>query len=196
VDARLARSPPALDKPSPIRAPALFKSIGAYIMPNATLRANARTLSKADRPRPTEKDFFDDLSYLPDRYAMVCHGDCLEPEIASGSCLIFDKTEPFKAGDLVILFRRRDLVPDGQFQGIVKRLVMRPPPWVKGFPYQDHPRSVSDALIVVEMLNPRRLIQIRCADLLGVHKCLGVVPPDMPRVKIKLPEACRTEGRR
>jgi hypothetical protein len=196
VDAQLARSSPALDKPSPTQAPVLPKSIGAIPMPNATLRANARTLSKADRPRPTEKDFIDDLSYLPERYAMVCHGDCLEPEIASGSCLIFDKQESFKAGDLVILFRRRDLVPDGQFQGIVKRLVVSPPPWVKEFPYLEHPKSDVEALIVVEMLNPRRLIQLRCADLLGVHKCLGVVPPDMPRVKIKLPEGCRMEGQR
>ena len=146
-------------------------------MPNATVRANARSMPKAQRPVPTEKDFIDDLSYLPDRYAMPVVGDCLEPEIHSGAVLIFDKTEPFKVGDLVILFRRRDVVPTGTFQGMVKRLVVAPPPWVKAFPYRDHPESDVQALVVVEQLNPRRFLPVSCADLIGIHKCLGVAPP-------------------
>ena len=165
-------------------------------MSNATLRAHARTLPKGQRRRPTAEDVITDLSFLPDRYAMPVVGDCLEPEISSGAVLIFDKTEAYKVGDLVILFRRRDLTPVGQFQGMVKRLVMAPPPWVKAFPFSDHPQSDVLAMMVVEMLNPRRLLSVRCADLLGVHKCLGVAPPELKRVQMELPEACRAEDRR
>ena len=75
-------------------------------------------------------------SQLPDRYGMIVKGVCLEPEIADGSCLLFDKTASYKPGDLVILWRRPELVKPGQPQSIVKRLYMAPPPWVK-FPYRD-----------------------------------------------------------
>lgn len=156
-------------------------------MPNATVRANARTLPKARRPVPTGKDFVDDVSYLPDRYAMPVFGDCLEPEIHSGAVLLFDKTQPYKVGDLVVVFRRHEATPEGQFQAMVKRLIMAPPHWVTAFPFNDHPQSDVLAIVGLEMLNPRRRFTMRCADILGIHKCLGVASPEMRRVTMQIP---------
>lgn len=133
---------------------------------------------------PPLKRKFDllDPSELPDIYAMVCEGVCLEPEIKNGACLMFDKNAPFKVGDFVILYRRPELVRPGEHQAIVKRLVMAPPPWIK-FPYREHPDSNVRALLIAEQFNPRGCFRIPCEDLLAVHKCLGPVPKGVKRIK-------------
>lgn len=145
-------------------------------MLKTTVSADGGALSVAS-PEP-KRHLTIDPSELPDRYAMICEGICLEPEIADGTKLLFDKNEPFTSGDLVVLFRRPELVRPGQHQGIVKRLVMAPPPWVT-FPYKDHPKSEVRALVIAEQFNPRRQFAIPCEDLLGIHKCLGPVPEGM-----------------
>jgi len=128
-------------------------------------------------PAAPTPDFIDP-SELPDRYAMIVQGVCLEPEIKDGDCLMFDKTVPYKAGDLVILFKRPERVQPGRLPAIVKRLVMAPPPWVK-FPHVEHPNSDVHALLIAEQFNPKGSFAIPCADLLAVHKCLGPVPAEM-----------------
>ena len=158
-------------------------------MPNATLRANARTMSAATPARIVGKTLPDDLAHLPDRYAMPVIGDCLAPEIPDGALVIVDRTEPYKPGDLVVLFRR-PLEAGGQFRAMVKRLIMAPPHWVS-FPWQDHPQSDVLAMMIVEMLNPRRRLAVRCADLLGIHKCLGVAPEGAARATVAFPDADR-----
>ncbi len=130
-----------------------------------------------------------DPSKLPDQYGMICEGVCLEPEIADGACLLFDKNAPYKRGDFVILFRRPELVKPGQHQAIVKRLYMAPPPWVT-FPYRDHPKSDVRALIIAEQLNPHLQFAIPCEDLLAIHKCLGLVPEGMRAKRVSETEAC------
>lgn len=162
-------------------------------MPNATVRASATALPKAkpavdQRAPDPQRDFIEDLSILPDRYAMNVSGHCLEPEIPDGSCVLIDKTAPYKRGDLVMVYRRIEKVPAGVFQAQLKRLVMAPPSWVT-FPYSESPQSEIAALVVIEMINPSRQFAVRCADILGIHKCLGIMPPDMPRVRMSLAEA-------
>lgn len=109
-----------------------------------------------------------DPNDFPDEYAMVCQGTCLEPEVPDGTCLMFDKREPVCAGDLVVLYFRPELVAPGQHQGIVKRLVLDVPPWVR-FPYGDHPDSNVQALITAEQTNPHRRYAIKAASLLAIH---------------------------
>src|SRR5947209_14983615 len=107
-------------------------------MPNATVRAAARTMPIAKTNRIVGAALPDDLAHLPDRYAMPVIGNCLAPEIPDGALIIVDRTQPYARGDLIVLFRR-PLEAGGQPRAMVKRLVMPPPPWVKSFPYQDHP---------------------------------------------------------
>ena len=156
-------------------------------MPQRTLRANARTMPAAMPARIVGEALPDDLAHLPDRYAMPVIGDCLAPEIPDGALIIVDRTEPYAPGDLVVLFRR-PLEAGGQPRAMVKRLVMAPPSWVT-FPWQDHPESDVLAMMVVEMLNPRRRLTVRCADILGVHKCLGVAPEGATRATVAFPHA-------
>lgn len=79
---------------------------------------------------------------LPELYAMICEGSCMEPEFANGDVLLFNKDEPFSSGDLVALYLRPELVRPGQCQAAVKRLVLAPPADVK-FPLMITPRVKS-----------------------------------------------------
>ena len=124
-----------------------------------------------------------DPALLPDEYAMPADGTCLEPVIMDGACLLFDTREPFKAGDLVVLYRRPELVKPGQHQAIVKRLVTNLPPGMT-LPYREHPESEVHVIVIVEQLNPPRRFAVRCQDLLAIHKCLGPVPADRVRFKV------------
>src|SRR5665213_4381952 len=138
-------------------------------MPNATVRASAKALPKAFQP-PVDpnapdpvRDFIDDPSVLPDQYAMYVNGTCLEPEILNGTCVLIDKAQAYRPGDLVPIYRRREATPPGQFQSQLKRLVMMPPHWVR-FPYREHPQGEIASLVIVEMINPRRQLAFRCGD--------------------------------
>lgn len=112
---------------------------------------------------------------MPDVYAMICEGICLEPEIADGSKLAFDKRVPVQAGDLVVIIRRPEIVREGQHQGIVKRLVTNIPPWVS-FPWVDNPKSEVHPLVIAEQFNPPRQFMMKCGDILAIHKCMGSFP--------------------
>ena len=68
------------------------------------------------------------------------------------------------------MISRPEGVRHGQTQGTIKRLVLGAPPWVKAFPYRDHPESDVHAVIVVEALNPKQQFAIKCSDLLAMHK--------------------------
>ena len=98
---------------------------------------------------------FLDPAELPDEYGMRVLGDCMLPEIADNALLHFDKREPVKAGDTVIIYRRPEIVPEGQPQAQVKRLVLAIPDWVT-FPWRDNPKSEVLPLIIAEQLNPPR----------------------------------------
>lgn len=150
-------------------------------VPKERITSGATALSQpvAAQQRP----IIHDPSALPDRYGMIAEGVCLEPAIADGACLLFDKNAPIARGDFVILFKRPEIVKPGQHQAIVKRLVMPPPPWVK-FPYREHPESEVRALVIAEQFNPRATFAIPCEDLLAIHKCLGPVPANMRRVMV------------
>jgi hypothetical protein len=44
-----------------------------------------------------------DVASLPDLYAMKCIGRCMEPEVAHGCTLVFDKFAPCRPGDIVVV---------------------------------------------------------------------------------------------
>ena len=112
---------------------------------------------------------------MPDRYIVHCEGNCMLPDISDGAPVLIDRHEAPKPGDLVVLFFKPEHVPAGEHQAILKRLVLNVPPYVK-FPWKEHPQSEVHALVVVEMTNPRKQFAYKCEHLLGIHKCLGVVP--------------------
>lgn len=105
---------------------------------------------------------------------MILRGDCMAPMIPDGRAVAIDRTLPFGAGDIVVLYLRPELVKPGQLQGAVKRLATNLPCWVKGFPYEDHPDSEILAILITEQLNPHRQMVVHCSHLLAVHKCIGL----------------------
>ena len=142
-------------------------------MPKNTLLAAAPGLPKSDRPAAS---FIDPSAFL-DKYGLQVAGGCMEPALPDGGFVACSRSEPYAPGDYVILWFRPECVPPGHEQALVKRLVLLPPPWVK-FPYRDHPDSEVRAAVTLEMLKPRGIIHIKCADLPAIHKCLGPIAPD------------------
>jgi hypothetical protein len=120
---------------------------------------------------------FLDPASLPDYYAMLTQGACMEPIIPDGARVWADKTAPINIGDLVFVFLRPEIVATGGLQVRVKRLLMLPS-FVK-FPWRDHPQSDIQAIARFGMENPKSTLALRCSDILGIHKCMGLVPPEM-----------------
>jgi hypothetical protein len=50
-------------------------------------------------------------------------------------------------------------------------------------------------VIIVEMINPRRQFAIRCADIIGMHKCIGAAPPELKLAKTWIPDGRQMESR-
>jgi hypothetical protein len=111
---------------------------------------------------------------LPDFYAAIGRGTCMEPDVPDGTCLGFAKNAPVAPGDLVGIWRRPGTYPADEPQQLLKRLVMGPPEGMR-FPFNLHPDSNAAPAVVVEMLNPRRPMMIDCSTILAIHKCLGAV---------------------
>ena len=97
---------------------------------------------------------------MPDVYAAPGRGSCMEPLIADGTSLVFDKREEPKPGNLVALWFTREAAPSFGDPGWFKRLVSVPPPGL-------------DGLIVVEQLNPPRRYSIPATAVLAIHKAVA-----------------------
>ncbi|MBB3610955.1 S24 family peptidase [Rhizobium sp. BK602] len=112
---------------------------------------------------------------LPDTYVMTGDGTCMEPEIMDGTKLLFSRTERYKHGDAVALFRRREFTAPGEHQILIKKLIYAP-----RSEYWTDPANFRGGnivpMVLVEMLNPRAILQFHPDSLLGIHKCLGPVP--------------------
>ncbi len=114
-----------------------------------------------------------DPAALPERYALTVVGDCMAPTIADGAAVQVSKSEKFAAGDIVVIWFRPELVKAGDAPCAVKRLSLALPPWVKSFPYKDHPGSNAAAAIIFEQDNPRRTYSMKCSDVVAIHKFIG-----------------------
>jgi len=112
-----------------------------------------------------------DPDKMPDRYATICIGTCLEPVIPDGSTVVFDRHEPIVNGDFVCVIVRPEKVPPGEHPGMLKRLYLG-----AGAPLGDQisPQSELMPLIVLEMLNPPRLLSIAAQDVIAMHKAVGL----------------------
>lgn len=99
---------------------------------------------------------------MPVLYALTGKGACMEPLLPDGSLLAFDKRLEPHGGDIVSLFFTRDAARRRGMPGMIKRLITSLPP--QGF----------DGLLVVEQLNPPRTMTVPSADVLAVHKFIGI----------------------
>ncbi len=143
-------------------------------MPNALVPAAAPGLPKfplnakalAQRPKITTTI---DPTLFDETYALICDGDCMEPEIADGSKLIFDPAAKGLMNAVVAIWRKPGTFREGEHQVLVKRLLYRTTPegnlstpWGHG--------------AVVEMINPRKQLFFPHDHIVAVHKMVRILP--------------------
>ena len=117
-----------------------------------------------------------DPSSLTDFYLVVAEGHGMEPLVSHGAMLLVDARRAFvRKGDLVLVFRRPEVVPRGDYPVLLKRLLQDTAPWVT-FPYVFHPEGEIHDYLWVETLNPQRASVYLCENLLTVHKVLWIGP--------------------
>ncbi len=118
----------------------------------------------------------------PPLYGLICDGKCMEPALMDGQVLLFSRTEPWRAGDFVAVYRRPEAVPQGENPVMVKRLISAPP---ASFFIQEYYREAglhgrlkgtTRSKVIVRMLNPDRSLVLNAEDVLALHKCLGALP--------------------
>jgi hypothetical protein len=113
-----------------------------------------------------------DPSEMPEVYASVATGSCLEPVFKDGTCFAFSKVEAPRAGDYVSVWFDPDIVPTGEAPRSVKRLVDDLMPGLT-FPYRASPGSQVVPLVRVEMLNPPRRFAIPADKIIALHTVIG-----------------------
>ena len=112
---------------------------------------------------------FLDPNLLPNLRLRQLHGAGLRRRLPR-QC---DENGALRAGDVVVLWFRPELITPGGLPGIIKRVGMMPPPWVTSS-YRDHPQSEVLALIMLETNDqPDKLLRVRCRDLLAIHNDRG-----------------------
>ena len=131
-----------------------------------------RTAPKIQLQKPAPLPAIDPNA-LPDEYCLCLDGDCLEPLIPDGAAIYLKKSEEFGAGDVVCIWFRAEFSPPGRHQAWLKRIRLNLPPWVKKFPYNEHPESDVKAIMMVEQLNPPMTYKVRCDQILTIHKAVG-----------------------
>lgn len=114
---------------------------------------------------------------FPEIYAMVCDGHCLAPEIVDGTTLVFSRDDVCLPGDTVMVHLKPEFVQPGQHQFLVKKLVLGLPKRFWNDPDYVHKGNIAP-VVIVEMLNPRKMIYIDPNKMAGMHKCLGPLRPD------------------
>src|SRR4051794_34144140 len=82
-----------------------------------------------------------DPATFPDLYCVALDGDCLEPLIPHGAAVVLKKSAKIEVGDVVCIWWRPELLGPDAHPAWLKRVTMNVPPWVKQFPYNDHPQS-------------------------------------------------------
>jgi hypothetical protein len=117
---------------------------------------------------------FTGIDAIPDQYVMELAGKCMEPYLRNGARAAFSKSETVRSGDFVCIWFRPEALKPGDFPGLFKKLSRDIPHFVT-FPWVDHPESDISPALVAECFNPPRKFAIPCANVLAVHKCIGVV---------------------
>jgi hypothetical protein len=134
-----------------------------------------RTASKIQPQKPASLPAMDPDT-LPDLYCAKLEGDCLEPFLPDGASVALQKTATYTVGDIVCIWWQSEFIKPGMRPGWLKRIRLNAPPWVKKYPYSDHPGSDVGALIVLEQLNPPRTYSVPCSHIRAIHKAIGYIP--------------------
>lgn len=111
-----------------------------------------------------------DFALANEIYATVVGGDCMAPEIPSGSAVAVDPRALVRSGDLIIIVRKPEFIRAGDPPAVLKRLEGRlhRARLARGA-YPGEPR------LRVSMLTPACCFTIPYSEIAAVHRCLGLV---------------------
>jgi hypothetical protein len=138
--------------------------------PAPTIEVTALAVGRLKKRRP---EFIASAAVLPEDYAMIVDGDCLDPEIGHGAKLHINKSAPYKVGDFVAIWFRPECCKPGGLQCLVKRMAMSIFPGLK-FPYVMSPGSNVVPIFVAEMLKPPQTFYYPADKIIAVHKVMGL----------------------
>lgn len=135
------------------------------------------TRSAASRSRkyyPNER-FPDeiDASDVPNIYASVARGDCMEPVFHDQDCLVFSKSAELQMGDYVGIWFDPAIVPNGEPPRQIKRLAMGLMPGLR-LPWNPKPGDEVEPLLYFEMFSPPNRLRIRASKVVAMHKVIGL----------------------
>ena len=138
---------------------------------NTRPRAQAKAVLERHYPNPQHPNEVhpDDM---PDVYASICKGVCLEPFYRDGACLVFSKSEQIEPGDFVGVLLHPAIVEADGLPRRVKRLVSAGWHGIT-FPFKPHPQDEVEPVVILEQLNPPRIFRIRASHILAMHKVIG-----------------------
>ncbi len=143
-------------------------------IPTKKLRGLAAKAQLADKTG----DVFLDPAKLPPIYAVRLDGACMSPVLKDGERVVLSSRDAPEPGDLIGIWLRPEAIQFGA-QLRIKRLVRRPPPGVC-FPYADDSKSSEPATFVIDCINPPAPRRVRCANVLALHKVIGVLADNAP----------------
>ncbi|SRR5260221_6197714 len=100
----------------------------------------------------------------PGLYIVGLEGNCLEPEVYEGDKLVVSPATKPKAGDFVAIWFHNG-------SPIVKRLFAMPPWGLQ----QLSPDSDVQPLVLLEMLNPHRVVGVRVDKIKAIHTVVRII---------------------
>lgn len=137
------------------------------------MNAIARKRFKPLPPLPSLSD-----PSFPAEYALTLQGDCLEPHILDGSTLLVSSDRLPRSGELAVIYPAEGVdLGCGPGAAMCKLVVYNAPPWVKSYPYKDHPKSTALAAITFGLYKPGGTFTMQCSDIAALHVVTGVVRP-------------------
>lgn len=116
-----------------------------------------------------------DVDSLPAQYALMVAGNKLAPIYPEGTCLVFDKVEPWGNDDFVVLHLKQD---KGHRPPMVFKVVAGNSKHCD-LTAEWHPDSTAIPTLVVEQLTPQKAFSIDLQHLLGIHKVIRT--QELPR---------------
>lgn len=126
------------------------------------------TPARVDKHSPSGHQ---DPTLAPELYAVVVVGNCMAPALSDGTTILVHKTMQCRRGDLVVVYPTKAAQRAGPLAGIVKRLVLSPPPAFV-------PGSEVVGCLVLAQDNPPRQHVIAIDRVQAVHKVIGPVDPE------------------
>jgi hypothetical protein len=116
---------------------------------------------------------------MPNLYALMTWGDCMEPLYEDGQPLLFSKREPWKSGDVVAIYLKPEAIPEDESPvPLLKRLISSPPPcfFTRG-PTDSYGRPLGavKGKLIARSLNPDQSVIIGTEYIWAIHKCLGAL---------------------